>query len=258
MGAVALSQPEINLNRLCLGIVAAMPAEARSVAKRLLLYGGPTTLGPDVRIWVSGIGPKRARVAANALLKEGATALLSWGSAGGLAPGLMPGSVILPRTVIAANRTCCYTDPAWHGRLAARLTGRVDLHTEPLAESRGVLARPDEKAALAKDTGAVAVDMESAAVGMAAGAARVPFMAVRVIADPSDMAIPLLALRIFGSSGRLNLPRLLAELMRHPFALPPLLRLGWHMRSATKMLSAVARLSGSDFQVNAAAAAPFP
>lgn len=230
-----------------LGIVAAMPAEARTLTKQAVGLGQQILLDAGVSLALSGVGPKRARAAAHSLIAHGATALLSWGSAGGLAFGLSPGTVVLPKTVIAIDRTLCETDALWHARLLGRLEGRVDIRTQPLAESAAVLTMPEEKSALFRKTGAVAVDMESGAVALVAKTARIPFMAVRVISDPADMALPSTALRIFGKSGRLSLTRAATELLRNPIDLFPILRLGLHFLSAKRSLATVARLSGADF-----------
>ena len=247
VGPGPISQPagqQTGLMRL--GIVVAMPAEARSLTKRRLALGEQIQLQENISLHLSGVGPKRARRAAEALLEKGCTALLSWGIAGGLAPGLSPGSLVLPKWVIAADEHTYDVDPRWHDLMVSRLSGQLDLHTEALAESPGVLASPTEKKVLFRRTSAVAVDMESAAVARVAQAGNISFMAVRAISDPVDSPIPKSALVAFSSSGRLSVLRLLKGLVEHPTDLFDLVRLGLNTHAAHATLMVVARsLSGT-------------
>jgi adenosylhomocysteine nucleosidase len=104
-----------------LGIVVAVTAEARSLVKQSVANGELICLPDGAMLTVSGMGPKRATMASRALLEKGATALLSWGSAGGLSPNLFPGSLILPKTVIASNRSLYQVDASWHRSLCNQL-----------------------------------------------------------------------------------------------------------------------------------------
>jgi adenosylhomocysteine nucleosidase len=246
MGLGTLSQPakqEISLRHL--GIVVAMMAEARSLVRKPIITGDLIHLPEGILVQISGIGPRRAGGAAKNLLEHGATALLSWGSAGGLIPTLSPGSLVLPGKVIGADQSSYSTDPTWHGHLFNRLKGYVDLYQGPLAESVVVLKSSAEKRVLFERTGAMAVDMESGAVAKVAQDAHVPFMAIRAIADSADMAVPQNSLGAIDEFGELNLHRLLKELIRHPFELFAMIRLGWNFRAAQVTLAKVATLAGS-------------
>ncbi len=96
-----------------LGIIAATAAEARTLAKAPIPPGELIHLPTGSLMLLSGMGAHRARLAARTLLENGATALVSWGVAGGLAPGLSPGSLILPETIIAIDQSVY---PADQGR----------------------------------------------------------------------------------------------------------------------------------------------
>ena len=228
------------------GIVVAVTAEAGSLVKQPIANGGLTRLPGGAMLAVSGMGPRRAAMASRSLLGEGATALLSWGSAGGLSPDLAPGSLILPRIVIASDQSHYPVDAAWHARLCDRLKGQVPFHTDPLVESATVVRTPSEKATLFRRTGAVGVDMESAAVASVAREARVPFIAVRAVADAMDTTIPKCTLSTFDEFGRLNLLKLVLGLAEHPIEVFGLLRVGRNYRAAQRTLAAVARLIGKD------------
>jgi adenosylhomocysteine nucleosidase len=227
-----------------LGIVVAMTAEARSLVRKPIVTGDLIHLPEGILVKISGIGPRRAGGAAQNLLEHGATALLSWGSAGGLVPTLSSGSLVLPSSVVGADQSSYSTDPTWHGHLFNRLKGYVDLHQGPLAESVVVLKSSAEKRVLFERTGAMAVDMESGAVAKVAQDAHASFMAIRAISDPADMAIPQSSVGAIDEFGELNLLRLLKKLIRHPFELFAMIRLGWNFRAAQVTLAKVARLAG--------------
>jgi adenosylhomocysteine nucleosidase len=130
------------------GVVTGLPREAR------LLRG----LSFSVRC--EGPGATNARRAAEALIREGVEALVSFGVAGALDPKLKPGDIV--RTTGA---------------------GVILNVAEPVAS-------PAEKSRLFREAGAVAVDMESEAVAEVAHAAGVRFLAVRAIVDPAHRTLP--------------------------------------------------------------------
>ncbi len=230
-----------------LGIVVATPAEARSLTRQPVPFGRQVSFRDGVSIYLSGIGPHRSRLAAESLLKERASALLSWGSAGGLVPDLRPGIIILPKTVVAANQTKYLVDPKWHEDLWNRLAGHLDLDSRPLAESAQILVDSRAKEALFRQTGATAVDMESASVASAAREAGIPFLAVRAIADPVGQAIPRGVQFAFDSLGRLNPFRVLSGLTKRPGEILGVVRLGLSFRAAHASLAAARRLTGGTF-----------
>jgi len=227
----------------------AVPAEARSLARQPVANGGLIYLSDGAVLKVSGMGPRRAAMASRTLLEKGATALLSWGSAGGLSRELSPGSLILPKTVIASDQSVYHVETSWHQRLCNRLKGHIDFHTEPLAESATVVCAPGEKAVLFQRTGAIGVDMESAAVAIAAQEAQVPFMVVRAVADSADTTVPESSLNAVDEFGRLSGLKLIQGLAAHPGELFALARIARNYHAAQRTLAMVARLTGYDLLV---------
>jgi adenosylhomocysteine nucleosidase len=228
----------------------AIPAEARSLVRQPIANGGLIYLSEGAMLKVSGMGPRRAALASRTLLENGAKALLSWGSAGGLAPKIFPGDLILPKTVIASNKSLYHVEASWHQRLCNRLKGHVDFHTEPLVESTTAVCTPADKAALFHRTGAIGVDMESAAVAAAAQEAQVPFMVVRAVADATDTTIPESSLNAVDEFGRLNCFKLIQRLVGHPGELFALIRIARNYRTAQRTLFTVARLTGKDLFIS--------
>jgi len=227
----------------------AVTAEARSLVKQSVANGELIRLPDGAMLSISGMGPGRATEASRALLEKGVTALLSWGSAGGLAPEISPGSLILPKTVIASNRARYHVDATWHNRLCHRLEGHINFLTEPMTESTTVVCSPEEKAILFRETGAIGVDMESAAVAAVAQKKEVPFLVVRAVADAVDTTIPKSTLKAFDEFGRLRFLKLIHGFVQHPTELFALLRIGRNYGAAQRTLATVVRLTGNNLLI---------
>ena len=205
--------------------------------------GGLVQLPGGTLLKVAGIGAEQALAAAELLIAEGATALLSWGSAGGLAASLLPGNLILPKNIISSEQSVFPVDLDWHERLCRLLQGQIEFHTQPLAESTAILSTPAEKRELFKQSGAIAVDMESAAVAEVASTANLPYIVVRAIVDPFNVRMPSVAHTI-DEYGRVPPLPLLGSLVRNPAELFLLIRFSRHFRAARTSLVTVARLAG--------------
>ena len=143
-----------------------------------------------------------------------AKCLVSFGVAGGLAPDLRPGHVILSAEVIGDDQSWRPND---HFRREvgdlARCIGAVE---GPVLGSREMLATEEDKARAWRETGALAVDLESALVARAAEKAGIPFLVLRAIADPARRELPPAALIPLDGGGRPAFIRVMAEVMRRP------------------------------------------
>lgn len=173
-------------------------------------------LPPGVHCVVSGGDP--ARLAA--LWPEDATAVLSFGIAGGLAPDVTTGQVMVASALWEAG-VARPVDAGW----AALLRSRFDARGGVLAASDALLASAAAKAALHRASGALAVDMESGAAWRFAQARGLPFAALRAVADGPEDVLPEAASVGLNPDGSPAPWRVLAALLRHPQDLPALLRL---------------------------------
>lgn len=221
------------------GVVAALPAEGRCLTKQKLRPGSDVSLAGALRLQLSGIGPEHARRAAENLLSTGAQALISWGVAGGLAPHLEAGVLLLPQRVQYLEGEEYWVDPHWRQCLLDRLEDKLTLSSAPLHHTETVLSSPEEKARLYRHSGCVAVDMESVAVGKVANQAGVPFLVIRAIADPAQIALPATALSALNTQGRLQPLALLASLLSRPEDVLGLWQLAKHFRAARATLQTV-------------------
>ena len=173
-------------------------------------------------------------------LAKGASAIISFGIAGGLAPGLPAGTVVIADRV-ESGEFCWDTDPQWRARLLEALPHAV----------RGSLAGVDEAVAGASSktrlrgaTGAVAVDMESHVAARLAALHGVPFAALRVIADPAERSLPQAALAGMRPDGSTDVRAVLSALLKRPGDVPALIHTALDARAAFAALaSSRAKLS---------------
>jgi adenosylhomocysteine nucleosidase len=226
-----------------LGIAVALPAELKTLTSEKIEIGSSRLLPDDILVTLSGLGAERAYRAGALLVEHGATILGSWGCASALDIRLKPGRIILPERIIAANGEAYVTDPSLHRQLYRALGAELPTSTGALVESTKVLRTPIEKQTLAERTFAMAADMESAATAKLAHEHGLPFVAVRVIADSSSTYIPETVLNALDSDGRIDLRKLLTNLILVPGDWPKIIRLGTEFRAARQTLKQAAKLA---------------
>ena len=189
----------------------------------------------------AGGDPPRLRLM---LAGEGAVyrAVISFGVAGGLDPGLAPGAVIVASGIVSGEKgwpADTEISRRWAKRLAE--TGERVL-TGTLAGAETAILDIAGKQSLRAKTGAAAVDMESHVAAAFAAAHRLPFGAIRVVCDPAGRALPPLAAEALRPNGGLDLPAILRSLVRRPTQLVTLPGLA---RDAAKAVAALGRVRAS-------------
>ncbi|MFY7959417.1 MAG: hypothetical protein ACOVVK_05000 [Elsteraceae bacterium] len=177
-------------------------------------------------------GIEGARRALTRLPLAQVTALVSFGVAGGLKPGLVPGSLLIPDEILIDGRAIP-TDRALAEDLRAKLPQAL---RGRMAAGAGLLATVEAKSGLHARTQALAVDLESGPLAEAAQGANLPFLILRAVADPSDRALPKAAQIPLTPSGTPNLPAILASVLRSPGQIPGLIALGLEMNRAMASL----------------------
>jgi adenosylhomocysteine nucleosidase len=180
--------------------------------------------------------PALAAQAAEQMLAEGASGLISFGIAGGLDPSLGPGVAIVAERVLDGDRRDFACDEAWVARLMLA-EGAHD--SGPILGTDRPVMTVEDKRRLHRRTGALAVDMESHAVAEVADRAGVPFVAIRAIGDPASRAIPRAALAGLGPDGRTRALPVLAALLRRPGDFRAIWRLA---QDTNRALAALRRL----------------
>jgi adenosylhomocysteine nucleosidase len=159
----------------------------------------------------------------------GATALVSFGLAGGLDPALRPGAILRPARVVWGDRVFA-ADAALVTALGGVTCDRVLATDTALVSAR-------EKRAAHERSGAAAVDMESGAVAAQAARRGVPFAVLRAVCDVAAEDLPPAALLALDSAGKIGILRVAHSVVRRPSQLPALLALAGHAASARRALA---------------------
>ena len=172
-------------------VATALPWEAQTARAGAAIAGRGR-----VRLITSGIGPDRARDAAQQLLEtsdpEAITAVLSVGVAGGLTNDMRRPALTLPTQIV--RQADCATwdlDSSLHRR-AQRTLNQADFYWRPaisITTPHVLFTRPEKLAAA--ETGAQIVQMEDSEWAEACASAELPFLALRVVLDALDDDIPV-------------------------------------------------------------------
>jgi len=165
-------------------VICALAAEARTV-----LHSG-------CHISVCGIGRRCADAAVRAALARRPAAVVSWGVAGGLEPGLASGALVVPAHVGDQHGRTWPTGA--RGGVGSLITAESPVSS--LADKRRF-----------RQLGFDSVDMESAVIAARCHGQGVPFLCVRAIADDADSALPPWLIELVGADGK---PRLGAAMRR--------------------------------------------
>jgi adenosylhomocysteine nucleosidase len=146
--------------------------------------------------------------------------VISIGIAGGLAPGLKPGSCVLA-TEVVDDPDRFDTDDAWREAMRAKLPHAM---LEPIAGTNVILATPKAKESNRRMTGAAAADMESHIAARFAKERKIPFAALRVIADPAESVLPQAARNALSTDGSIDYGAVLRSVLQNPGQIPALMR----------------------------------
>jgi hopanoid-associated phosphorylase len=185
--------------------------------------------------------------ALRAALARGCSGIISFGTAGGLAPDLEPGALIVADAVDGPLGRVV-TDRRWSERLAAALAATplgAKLHRGLMAGVTAPLTGAEDKAALHAASGALAVDMESHIAGAIAAAQGVPFAVCRAIVDPAQRSLPTAATAGLRDDGSTAIGPILRELLKQPSQLGALLRVAADARAARIALVQARRALGA-------------
>lgn len=227
----------------CIGLVVALPAEARSVGVRRVRPG-------DCARWqygwvaVSGIGPHNAMRAAEGLLACGVNRLANWGVAGALDDSLAPGDIVVPERIRHDPDDPGFTtDEVACRRIVAACSATLTVRTGALWSSPEPVASQAGKRELAARSGAIAVDMEAAAIAAVATRAGLPFVVVKAICDPLGRELPRRIMRALDGGGGPSWRTLSAIAFGGPPVWSAVRSLSQDFSQARRALASAARLA---------------
>ncbi len=185
--------------------------------------------GSDIRVVTGGGDCARLKAKLERAVEDSVSAIFSFGIAGGLAPGVQPGTPLVARGIIANGDEYFECHRGWSHRLA-KVLGDV-----PIVDMAGIdlpVADPHSKRALHVATRAVAADMESHVAARVAAAHNLPFAAFRVVADPAERRLPPAALVGIRQDGEIALGRVIGSLLSEPSQIPHVLRTALDTKAA--------------------------
>ncbi|TCG08874.1 hypothetical protein BZM27_08885 [Paraburkholderia steynii] len=181
----------------------------------------------------------------NEAIARGCAGIISFGTAGGLAPDLAPGTLNVASSVHSPLGVV-ETDLRWAGRIATALcaapagveaAARADRGRDRAAGRR---CRQGGTARLRQ--AALAVDMESHLAGAIAEANGLPFVVCRAIVDPAWRTLPSAATAGLRDDARTAIGPILRELARQPSQLGGLLQVAADARAARASLVAARQM----------------
>jgi len=191
---------------------------------------------------ICGMGEDNARIAAQTLLEQNVSALVSWGTAGALTETIQSGDLVLADSAVANNGDKYSFDTEWNKHIANELCNTsLKIHHGMIAHTQQVLTTTEDKNRLRSKTNALAVDMESLAIVQIANNEKLPCVSIRAIVDEATQCIPEAIIKNTDTFGRPALFHLFSSLIRNPGLITELIRLGSGMKAATTTLSTVAR-----------------
>jgi adenosylhomocysteine nucleosidase len=172
------------------------------------------------------------RAALGAAIARGASGIISFGIAGGLAPDLAAGDWVVASGV-RSGKNVIATDRAWAQRLVEILPNAIHAH---VVGADSVIASPLEKFQLYDETGAAAVDMESHIAAEIAAEHRIPFVACRVIIDAAHRVLPPAATLGLRLDGTPDVSAVIRSVWQNPHQLPDLIRVAFDHHTARQAL----------------------
>ncbi|MDZ5650450.1 hypothetical protein [Nitrospirillum sp. BR 11828] len=162
----------------------------------------------------------------------GACGFLSFGLAGGLQPGLAPGTLVIANRIVTDGGDFL-PDAAWTTGLADALPHAM---VAPVAGQERIINNVAGKQALYAATGAAVVDTESQIAARVGARFGVPVAVLRAVCDPAHMTLPDAAMAPLKRNGTPDPFRILASLWRQPGQIPQLMRLARDSEAAFKAL----------------------
>ena len=190
---------------------------------------GALAAGPGVMVLPGG-GDGVRLAAELARLAPHACGIISFGTGGGLVPGLGLGDMVIGEALTGALARDC--DPAWVQALAHALP---QARIGTVFADGALLATAHDKASAAR-SGAIIADMESHLAGAAAAHCNLPFAILRCISDSSTVGLPPAVAVAMRSDGGLALGAVVASLLRQPGQVPALIRTATQFSRAFVML----------------------
>jgi len=223
-----------------LGIIAALPAEAKCFQINELSFETPIEIEKNVFLCISGIGYESSLNATKKLVKLNVDGLISWGIAGAISNSINSGDMVIARSVIN-HRNIYSTSHEWQKKIISHFKdSSYKIFDGDVVSTEKICASFEEKMKLFRKTKALAIDMESVGIAEIAMASNLDFIIIRAIADNADSNIPEAVIKNIDNFGRINIGRFLASCLFHPAQIYEIILLA---KSYKKSLAALTNIS---------------
>jgi adenosylhomocysteine nucleosidase len=200
--------------------------------------------GPGLTAIASGGDTQRLRKALADRLAPGCRAVLSFGIAGGLDPGLTAGDVVIATGIIAEGKRWPAHSALAESFAAALTAGGVKVRRADIAGVDAPVIDAPSKARMHAATGAAAVDMESHVASEFAARHGLVFAALRIVCDPATRSMPAAVANALRPDGGIDHFAIVADLVKRPRELANLSRLAGEARQSFRALSRCRDLLG--------------
>jgi adenosylhomocysteine nucleosidase len=243
-------------------IACATAAEAGAVRKKIRITGQPSLShalvrrgslrGREIALVETGVGPRRAKQAAQSIIDHFKPAyVVLMGAAGAAAPGLKLGDIVIIEKILrkegpihdtkktnVSSTFCCHPGLNKAAQQVLVHSGMRPVFGNCLTAERFVHHK-EKKAWIHETFNASVIEMESAAMAAVLSAAGVPFINVRVISDTAEKSI-IDYEKIISVKKKRGLSGLGLHFVREPRDLFRLMRFRWHVQAVLKVIAAAA------------------
>ncbi|MER2520120.1 MAG: hypothetical protein ABTQ34_05460 [Bdellovibrionales bacterium] len=203
---------------MTLGILCGLESEAK-IARRV----------HKALVACAGARPALARQLAAQMIRDGATRMVSFGIAGGLAPHMGIASIAVGH-FICSEKGSFEGDSEWADAIASRLGNQA--RRCRVWGSETLVATTKEKRMLHQTMACDIVDMESQCMAEVASEAKIPFAVLRAICDASDHEVPTVVMASIADDGSVNILAALRNLALNPAQIPYLLQVSRGVKKA--------------------------
>lgn len=191
----------------------------------------------------TGVGPQKAiRRLTETRWAHPPDCVLSIGCGGALSPNLDVGDAVIPERIVTTIQGGKTLSPSAELTEIARECCKdlnVRFHSKTTVSTAEVVARPEDKMALAAKYDAIAVDMESAQIAEWAGNLGVPMLSIRTISDTLEDCIPPETATIVGPTGKIILRNMFFLFLSRPKLFLEIVRLKKNLDLSLKVLEKI-------------------
>ncbi|HOP39789.1 MAG TPA: phosphorylase [Geobacteraceae bacterium] len=244
------------MERKNIGIIVAMPEEARPIMRRFgscreeragrfpVYYF--TAGGRRIAMIRSGMGTNKATAATEQLIAvANPCVIISAGFGGAVRPGLDTGDVVIADQYLFLDKESPKTagtlenEPLLNALREPYPTRPFRIVTGATVTTGGIIPKKSADHIIPREVTNPLLDMETSAVALVASRNGIPLVAVRAVSDPADEELLFSLDEITDRDLNISLIRVFLAIAKKPRILPQMLRLAKNAKRAGKNLALV-------------------